>query len=247
MATPKISDVGPLNVPYSPTTTPRRDTPDFDSLARIYRWMEYLSFGPMLERCRFHFLGRCSQARRALVLGDGDGRFTARLLATNQNVEIDAVDSSAAMLTELRRRGLHASVDAENRLRTIHADLRKVTPDNHPPDPKYDLVVSHFFLDCLTDNEVAGVVERIIPHLTSDAAWLISEFSIPEKGWRRATATQIVRFLYFAFDKMTHLRVHKIPDYGHILGRCGFRCRQRTRMLCGLLVTEVWRLENRSQ
>ena len=80
------------------------EAPNFDSLAHTYRWLEYVSFGRILERCRFHYLARCSHARHALILGDGDGRFTARLLVANATVNVDAVDASAAMLAVLRRR-----------------------------------------------------------------------------------------------------------------------------------------------
>ncbi len=197
--------------------------------------MEYLSFGPMLERCRFHFLAECVDARRALVLGDGDGRFTARLLATNRDVQIDAVDSSAAMLAELRRRAQQTAGDAA-RLQTVNADLRSYSPARS----EYDLVISHFFLDCLTDDEVADLIERILPHLTPDATWLVSEFAIPEKGWRRFGARLLVRFLYFAFNKMTRLHVRQIPDYSRVLAGNCFRRRECTRLLGGLLVSEVW-------
>ena len=77
---------------------------NFDHIARPYRWLEYLTFGPYLERCRFHFLDQLKRHRRALILGDGDGRFTARLLATNPQISVDAVDSSAAMLNLLSER-----------------------------------------------------------------------------------------------------------------------------------------------
>ena len=67
---------------------------NFDRIARPYRWLEYLSLGRALERCRFHFLPRLRDCRRALVLGDGDGRFTAKLLDANPSVQVDAVDIS---------------------------------------------------------------------------------------------------------------------------------------------------------
>jgi len=43
----------------------------FDRIARLYRPLEYLSFGPMLERCRFHHLAAIRNCRRALVIGAG--------------------------------------------------------------------------------------------------------------------------------------------------------------------------------
>ena len=215
------------------------DAPNFDPLARIYRWMEYLSFGPMLERCRFHFLSRCLKARQALVLGDGDGRFTARLLAANPLVQADAIDSSAAMLAQLRRRVFRDSPHVEARLHTIQADLRSF----HPSQKKYDLLISHFFLDCLTEEEVAALAKRLLPHLTPDVIWLISEFSIPETGWQRAGSQLLVRFLYLAFSWMTGLRIHRLPDYAPVLRHHGFRRRQQHKFLHGLLVSEIWMRE----
>ena len=60
---------------------PEKPAANFDLIARPYRWLEYLTFGPALARCRNHFLPQLTDRRAALVLGDGDGRFLARLLA----------------------------------------------------------------------------------------------------------------------------------------------------------------------
>jgi cyclopropane fatty-acyl-phospholipid synthase-like methyltransferase len=199
--------------------------------------MEYFSFGPMLERCRLRFLSWCSQSRHALVLGDGDGRFTTRLLAANLNLRVDAVDASAAMLAVLQDRVRRCCSDADSRLRTIHVDLRCFQPTRKD----YDLVVSHFFLDCLTDEEVSALVERLVPHLTEDAIWIVSEFSIPQKGWRRLVSRLVIRFLYVAFAVMTRLHVKQLPDYSRVFHDQGFYPGENAEYLGGLLVAEVWR------
>ncbi|MES2219476.1 MAG: class I SAM-dependent methyltransferase [Acidobacteriota bacterium] len=213
------------------------DTPNFDSVARAYRWMEYASFGPMLERCRFHFLPQSSAARHALVLGDGDGRFTARLLASNPTVQVDAVDASPAMLDILRQRARNNCQNAETRLSTTQADIRHFTP----PGNDYDLVVSHFFLDCLTDEEVHALVARICPSMTPDAIWLVSEFAVPPRGWKRVAARTLIRCLYFAFSVLTGLRIRHIPDYAKSLNDNGFHPVDRVAFLGGLLAAELWK------
>jgi trans-aconitate methyltransferase len=213
------------------------ETPNFDPLAHVYRWMEYFSFGPMLERCRFRFLPRCSQARHALVLGDGDGRFTARLFAANSIVQVDAIDASTAMLAVLQGRVQCGCPGAASRLLTFHADLRRFLPTGKD----YDLVVSHFFLDCLTDGEVSALVERLVPYLAEDAIWVVSEFSIPEKGWRRTIARRMVRFLYVAFSMLTRLQVKQLPDYSKAFRDHGFYRSESAEYLGGMLVAEIWR------
>ena len=212
------------------------DTPNFDSVARAYRWMEYFSFGRLLECCRFHFLTRCSRARHALVLGDGDGRFTARLLSSNPAVRVDAVDASPSMLAILRERARACRGDADIRIRAIQADIRRFTP----PSTDYDLVVSHFFLDCLTDDEVNTLVARLSGHMTQGATWLVSEFAVPETGWRRLPARILIRGLYYAFFILTGLRVRKIPNYASVLNDNGFHLTDKAVYLGGVLATEVW-------
>ncbi len=213
------------------------DTPNFDSLARAYRWLEYFSFGHMLERCRFHFLKRCLHARYALVLGDGDGRFTARLLALNPTVTIDAVDASPAMLAILRKRARQSSREADARLSTTEADIRRFTPPGHD----YDLVISHFFLDCLTDDDLTTLIARLSPRMTKDAIWLVSEFCVPEEGWRRLGARMVIRSLYFAFAILTRLRVRRIPNYTQAFHHKGFHPVDKASYLGGMLVAEVWK------
>jgi SAM-dependent methyltransferase len=217
-------------------SSPSTPAPNFDPLAKLYRWMEYASFGPMLEHCRFAFLPQCNNAKRALILGDGDGRFTARLLASNPDMHVDAVDASAAMLRELRRRVARSVPDSANRLRTFHADARSFIP----PANDYDLIATHFFLDCLTEKEVASLVACILPHLTSQARWIISEFSVSARGGWKIPSRLMIRFLYLAFHWMTHLTVKRIPDYSCILEHFGFRLTSKNTFLGNLLTAELW-------
>ncbi|KAA6456847.1 class I SAM-dependent methyltransferase [Acidobacteria bacterium AB60] len=206
--------------------------PNFDRLAGVYRWMEWLSFGGWLWRCRCGFLPEMRAARRALVLGDGDGRFTARLLRENPGVEVDAVDISPAMLEALRSR----AGDDRDRLRTHVADVRL----GPPAGEGYDLVVTHFLLDCLTTAEVEELALRVRSQVTPDAVWVVSEFAEPAGWFGRLVARPLVRLLYGAFGWMTGLRVRKLPDWEGALARAGFRRRERKTWLRGLLVGVVW-------
>jgi SAM-dependent methyltransferase len=212
--------------------------PNFDRLARVYGWMEALSFGPWLRRCRCAFLEEIKDCKRALVLGDGDGRFTARLLRENPVVEIDAVDMSPAMLNALVRR---AGVN-RHRVRTQVADLRSWSPEL--PDGgegrDYDLVVSHFFLDCLTTAEVETLAARVRPLLADDAVWVVSEFAVPAGWFGRWVALPVVGFLYRAFGWMTGLRVRELPDYACAFERAGLQLERRRNWMGGLLVSECW-------
>jgi ubiquinone/menaquinone biosynthesis C-methylase UbiE len=206
--------------------------PDFDGVARAYQWMEYLSLGTMLERARFWALdaGWSDECRRALVLGDGDGRFTARLMGRNAAVRVHAVDLSGEMLRLLERR----CRTFQARLSTTCADAREFSTKDGA-----DLVVTHFFLDCLEQEEVSALVRKVSAGLAPGATWVVSEFSVP-RGWLRVPAWLIVRGLYFAFRVLTDLRVTRLPDFALELRECGFGVVAEKRFLGGLLVSQVW-------
>ncbi len=207
-------------------------TVNFDRLARTYRWLEYLSFGPSLERCRDYRLQQLKNAKRALILGDGDGRFLSRLLKENRELVADVVDLSPAMLRLLAQRA--ATINANDRVALHHVDARSFVPT-----AAYDLIVTHFFLDCFNTEELAALVGKIRPHLAPGAIWIVSEFAIPANlaSW---PAQIIVNGLYLAFGVLAGLPVRRLPDYASVLTSCGLSLRAKHSWLSGLLVSELW-------
>lgn len=205
---------------------------NFDRIARPYRWLEYFTFGPMLERCRFCRIPQLASARRALVLGDGDGRFLARLLAANPHLHADVIDSSSTMLRLLESRA--ESIGARARVHIHRADALAFQRSE-----TYDLVATHFFLDCLSTEQAQTLASRIRPHLAPNAIWVVSEFAIPS-GPSALPARIIVDALYTAFRILTGLRTRVLPDYGAALARAGFTLADRRHFLGGLIVSDLW-------
>jgi SAM-dependent methyltransferase len=207
-------------------------TPNFDRLAKVYRWMELVTFGPLLTRCRVAFLAEASSGGRALIVGDGDGRFSAELLRVNPQVQIDAVDASLAMLAALLRR---AGANAD-RISAHCIDAR----DWRPAEAPFDLVVTHFFLDCLTTEEVRRLATKVCGAMSPSAAWIVSEFAIPEGWFGRWIARLLIWLLYRAFGLLTGLEIRNLPDHPAALRDAGFTLGKRRALLRGLLVSEIW-------
>lgn len=211
------------------------ETLHFDRLARPYRWLEYFSFGPLLQRTRMCWLGEINHCRKALVLGDGDGRFTAAMLAAHPRIHVHAVDVSAAMLRLLRTRCERES----NRISTEQADLRRWTPQAGVTG--YDLIVTHFFLDCLTSDEAANLADRLTPSVAPEAMWIVSEFAVPSTLYGRWVAAPIVTALYRAFRLITGLRVRRLPDHASALEHAGWQLDAVRNHVGGLLVSQMWK------
>jgi SAM-dependent methyltransferase len=205
-----------------------------DPIARWYRPLEYLVFGRALERRRFAFLEEAAKARRVLMLGEGDGRFIAEFVKRNPLALVDCVELSHCMLALAQRRLRKLGADCP-RVRFWPGDARTVELNG-----EYDLIVTHFFLDCFTVAELEGLVARISARCRPGARWLASEFCLPETGLRRAAAWALIRIMYLFFRITTGLKVKRLPDYAPVLAANGFRIVRRCSEVGALLVSELW-------
>jgi ubiquinone/menaquinone biosynthesis C-methylase UbiE len=207
---------------------------NFNHIARAYRWIEYLTFGRALERARFHFLPELAHCRNALAFGDGDGRFLAQLFAQNHDLSADAVDCSANMLHLLQKR---CSKVTKNRAKSLN--LHTNCAQNITFEHQYDLIITHFFLDCLTQSEVNTLASRLRDHTHHGTLWVLSEFRIPN-GPLHLPAKLLIAVLYLASRWLTGLRVSSIPDHAESLCTAGFTRIAAHQSLAGILTSELW-------
>ena len=127
---------------------------------------------------------------------------------------------------------------ARGRFVLHHADLTEGLPPCIQAE-RFDLVATHFFLDCLSTKQVSELVACVRPLLTGDARWLLSEFDIPT-GILRLPAAVLVKTLYLSFRLLTGLRISRLPRYRDVLVAQGFARQQQRKLLGGLLVAELW-------
>jgi ubiquinone/menaquinone biosynthesis C-methylase UbiE len=182
-----------------------------------------LAFGRELERRRFCFLDETAGASRALILGDGDGRFLARFAAASQ-ASIVCVDVSARMLELARSR-------AGSR-RIVYRQADALTLPQAPAE--FDLIASHFFLDCFDEYDLARLIEWTAESAQPGARWLISEFREPL--W----ATPLLAALYLFFRLTTGLATRRLTDHRPLLAKHGFRLKREETSRAGLLASELW-------
>jgi ubiquinone/menaquinone biosynthesis C-methylase UbiE len=210
-----------------------------DRLAWVYRALEYMAFGKKLEKQRCAFLNEASGANRALLLGDGDGRFLVELARRNQTIRIDCVEASARMIQAARTRLLRANLADPARISFHQADARL----GNWPDGAYDLVVTHFFLDCFCDSEVDRLVPSIRGACAPGAKWLLAEFEQPAKGWRRWHARCWLFAMYSFFRVMTGLETRRLPEYRTVLSGAGFSLTAEKFRMGQLICSELWELK----
>lgn len=204
----------------------------FDILAPHYRWMEWLSAGEKLQRCRTAFLDAIEPPERVLIFGEGNGRFLAALLQRFPHARVTSVDASQAMIEKARQRlgAAGAAVDF------IHADALQW----QPPADTFDLVVTHFFLDCFRPDQLQLLIPKIASAAKPQATWLLADFKEAERGIRRWRSRLILRVMYGFFRLVTRLPAKCLTAPDAMLEACGFERQQRHEYDWGMLHSDRW-------
>lgn len=215
----------------------------FDRLAPHYTWMERVLAGSRLQRARTAWLGELLPAETGagvdspaiLIAGVGHGPFL-RVCATRfPTARITSVDASAAMLRQARARTLAAGLDGA-RLEFVHARL----PEWRPESASYDAIVTHFFLDCFPPGELAEVVAVLAQGARGRATWLVADFAMPVRGWRRQRARAVHGLMYGFFRRVTGIPACRVTPPDAALRHEGFRLCRRATAEWGLLQSDLW-------
>jgi ubiquinone/menaquinone biosynthesis C-methylase UbiE len=207
----------------------------FDTLAPQYRNMEALLAGNILQRCRIAFLAEASDCRQALLLGEGPGRFLVELLQANSRVQVTCVERSPQMIQGARREVKRKGLDDE-RVTFERCDALEW----QPPRRVFDLVVTHFFLDCFRCDELGNLIAKVAISATDDARWLLADFRQPDSGWRKWRAKAVLALMYAFFRFATGLSASRLTPPNGFLEAAGFRLAGQRLANFGLVHSDLW-------
>ncbi|MEO7167278.1 MAG: class I SAM-dependent methyltransferase [Spartobacteria bacterium] len=208
----------------------------FDRVAPYYRRLETLVFGPQLQRARVEFVRAIASPRRALIVGEGDGRFLAKFTRAHPDTQVDCLEASGRMI-ELAR----ARLPAGARVQFIHAKIqeKKLAP------AFYDLLVTHFIFDCFQKETLAAVVAHLAKAATPQARWLVADFSEPARGWRRFRARALIAIMYRFFGLAAGIEARSLVDYRPFLQAHNFVLEREACSPNEMIRSELWQHEVR--
>lgn len=205
----------------------------FDSIAPHYRWLESAAFANKLQNARVAFLDQIGAPKRVLIVGEGNGRFLSELVRKYPAVEVDCLDASARMLALARKR----TIGHEKRVRFLRKNILDWSPERNA----YDLIVTHFFLDCFSETTLVRIVEKLVAAASADARWLIADFCIPAKkpaAWR---ARLCIGAMYIFFRVVAGIEARQLVSPAPILEREGFAQLARQTFAGGMIQSQLWK------
>ena len=203
---------------------------NFDRVAPYYRWLEVLVFGRQLQTARIAFVRQIASPQRVLIVGEGDGRFLAEFVRAHPGVAVDCVETSARMI------GLAQARLGQDQVRFIREDVRSVTL----PAAHYDLIVTHFVLDCFSAPALGEVVARLAHAATPEANWLLADFAQPAAGWKRWHARFWLWLMYGFFRLTSRIETGRLIDPSSFLCEAGFTRRSERPFRFGMIKSDWW-------
>jgi ubiquinone/menaquinone biosynthesis C-methylase UbiE len=212
---------------------------NFDRVAPHYRWLEGLAFGNVLQRARVAWLTEIGTPVRVLLMGEGNGKFLSELLKMYPEVKVDCVDASARMLQLTEERVRREIGGSKQGLRLLHEDLWTWSPEPNA----YELIVTHFVLDCFRENEIERIVAKLAGAARRNAFWLLADFAIPTRGMARLHAQLWLRAMYWFFRATTRISSRELIDPSELLRTHDFRLVGQTVTRFGLIKSELWQRE----
>jgi ubiquinone/menaquinone biosynthesis C-methylase UbiE len=211
---------------------------NFDRLAAHYPWLELAFTGGLMQRCRTRFLNRITHCRHGLLVGEGTGKFLAQLLRVNPEIRVTCVEQSGGMIRQMRHRLRVAGLEES------HVEFWEMDAlDWSVTRGQYDLVATHFFLDCFRTDQLEQLVNLLAGSTRPGAVWLLTDFREPESGWRRWRAKILLAMLYAFFKLTTRISANRLTPPDQYLESSGFRLRERRLDSLGFAHSDVWERE----
>jgi ubiquinone/menaquinone biosynthesis C-methylase UbiE len=158
------------------------------------------------------------------------------LLRTHPDIDVECVDASEGMLLLARQQIERELPDRADRVRFLHHDITSwPAPERH-----YDLIVTHFVLDCFPETQLAGIIRKLSRAATDDASWLLADFRVPEKGIARWRARLWLTAMYGFFRLTTGISASELIDPAPFIQAEEFALARRHLFQSGMLKSELW-------
>jgi SAM-dependent methyltransferase len=159
------------------------------------------------------------------------------LIRAHPEIEVDCIDASERMLRLARDRVERELPGGTDRIRFLQHDITSRWPAEH----QFDLIVTHFFLDCFPENRVAEIVAKLSHAAAVDATWLLADFCIPAGGLARLRAGLWLIAMYRFFQLTAGIEGMELVDPSPFLRAAGFDLARQHLFRNGMLKSELWR------
>jgi tRNA (cmo5U34)-methyltransferase len=179
-------------------------TPFYDQLSRLV-------FGPAIYRSQEMHIHLIPAGARVLLIGGGTGKLLPALMEQTRCREVVFLEASDKMLAKAREQ-----VAGQGYASSII--FRLGTEEDIAPEDKFDVVLTHFFLDLFAPAALNKIISRLHQALLPGGWWLVSDFVRPGGSrLRGALATALFSSMYLFFRLTCGISATTLPNWEDLL------------------------------
>ena len=199
--------------------------PGFDFLAPIYDSLARLVFGKSIVDSQTWSLEKIPRGSSVLILGGGTGWLLEEVQKHNSSCTVWYVDISEKMLARARQREIKFDVHF------IHG-----TEELIPPDLKFDVVITNFYLDLFSEKVLDGVIKRIGSHTIETSIWIVTDFVEGGKWWHK----RMLKMMYLFFKLVCRIDANRLPEWESQLRNKSWKESQTRAWYGNFIKSTVW-------
>ena len=208
---------------------------NFDGVASIYLFLETITFGNQLQKCRTSMISHLTNSKQVqvLVLGEGNGRFLEAFCKANPLAELLVIDESPRMLDLAKRRIANANPPINNQIEFRCANVFEILHLSGT----FDLIVCNFFLDCFTSSEIGHLLGLFRQMLLESGSLVVGDFRKPHSIF----GTFILKIMHVFFKKTAGISATELTDLHAMLLESSFQKTVEKKLFFGFLNSSIWK------
>ena len=179
----------------------------FDWIAPYYDKIAKLVFGNSISRAQSCHWNLIRPHSYVLILGGGTGSWLLDFVSVNSSCKLFYVDASMEMINRAKRNCNQAAC-----VTFIHGTERDV------PDIKFDAIITHFYMDMFSDQQLDNLITELIGKMNNPALWIVADFE-KSKWWHGL----YLRMMYLFFKASKSISNNQLPDWHRIMSSRKFR------------------------
>ena len=213
---------------------------NFDPIAPIYDRLAKGIFGSAIQAIQTDLLPFIPPEAEILMLGGGSGWIIEPLWSTCAYKQLIFIEDSQRMLSLAQTRLSILPLSGQVQDRTLLLFGRENFLFS---SQKFSVLITPFFLDLFSENELPGVYEAVENHLLPGALWLVVDFTRGRTD-RNPFFRIALRGMYLFFRWTCGLRNQKLPAVESFLVNQNFRLKRETHRWGDLCVHSYFKKSN---
>ena len=208
----------------------------FNTIAPFYDIISMIASFNKIHESQMWLLSKGMKFSKVLIIGGGNGKFLLEAMKQVLSEQYCYIDISEGMIKLAQSKIEKQSALSLNSVVFVCGSYQDI-----PANEKFDLIVTPYFLDCFSKEELPLVMAKLHTQLTIEGTWFFTDFNIPEDSFRNFIFKNIIRLLYGIFNLFCDLGVNRLADFNKEFCRYDFTLLHEKYFLGGLLVGRIYK------